>query len=102
MIAMLVSGLLGGIAGAIQILAVNHRFIDHFSPGFGFTGIAVALLGRNTAVGCVLAAVFFGALANGGATIQFFTIVPLELIQILQGTVMVFAVIQVSRRGISG
>ena len=97
MIAMLVSGLIGGVAGGIQILAVNHRFIDHFSPGYGFTGIAVALLGRNTAVGCVLAALFFGALANGGATIQFFTNVPIELIQILQGTVMVFAVVQLGR-----
>ena len=97
LIAMVVSGLIGGLAGGIQILGVNHRFIDHFSPGYGFTGIAVALLGRNSAVGCVLAAIFFGALANGGSTVQLFTNIPLELISILQGTVMIFAVIQIGR-----
>jgi ABC-type uncharacterized transport system permease subunit len=95
--AFLVSGLLGGIAGAIQVLGVNHRFIDRFSPGYGFTGIAVALLGRNTAVGCVLAAFLFGALQNGGATVQLFTNIPLELINVLQGTVMVFAVVEFAR-----
>jgi general nucleoside transport system permease protein len=97
-VAMVVSGSIGGLAGGIQILGVNHRFIDHFSPGYGFTGIAVALLGRNTAVGCVLAAVFFGALANGGSTVQLFTNIPLELISVLQGTVMIFAVVQLGRR----
>jgi general nucleoside transport system permease protein len=97
LVAMVVSGLIGGLAGGIQILGVNHRFIDHFSPGYGFTGIAVALLGRNTALGCVLAAIFFGALANGGSTVQLFTNIPLELISVLQGTVMIFAVIQLGR-----
>jgi general nucleoside transport system permease protein len=98
LVAMVVSGLIGGVAGGIQILGVNHRFIDHFSPGYGFTGIAVALLGRNTALGCVLAAIFFGALANGGSTVQLFTNIPLELISVLQGTVMIFAVIQLGRQ----
>jgi general nucleoside transport system permease protein len=97
MIAFLGSGFIGGIAGGIQILGVNHRFIDHFSPGYGFTGIAVALLGRNTALGCLLAALFFGALANGGATVQLFTNIPLELINVLQGTVMIFAVVELGR-----
>jgi general nucleoside transport system permease protein len=97
LVAMLVSGAVGGLAGGIQILGVNHRFIDHFSTGFGFTGIAVALLGRNTAVGCVLAAIFFGALANGGSTVQLFTNIPLELVNVLQGTVMIFAVVELGR-----
>jgi ABC-type uncharacterized transport system permease subunit len=95
--AFLVSGFVGGLAGAIQVLGVNHRFIDRFSPGYGFTGIAVALLGRNTAVGCVLAAFLFGALQNGGATVQLFTNIPIELINVLQGTVMVFAVVELGR-----
>jgi general nucleoside transport system permease protein len=94
---MLASGLLGGLAGGFQILGVNYRFIDRFSPGYGFTGIAVALLGRNTAAGIVLAALFFGALANGGAMIQLFSNVPLDLINLLQGVVMIFAVVDLGR-----
>jgi ABC-type uncharacterized transport system permease subunit len=97
MTAMLVSGLVAGLAGGVQVLGVNYRFIDRFSPGYGFTGIAVALLGRNTAVGCVLAALFFGALSSGGATIQLFTSIPLDLIDLLAGTVMVFAVVDLVR-----
>lgn len=96
-IAFLLSGLLGGIAGGFQILGVNYRFIDHFSPGYGFTGIAVALLGRGHPIGIVLSALFFGALASGGAMIQLFSDIPLDLINILQGTVMIFAVIELSR-----
>ena len=96
-IAFLLSGVLGGIAGGMQILGVNYRFIDHFSPGYGFTGIAVALLGRGHPVGIVLAALFFGALSSGGAMIQLFSDIPLDLINILQGVVMIFAVIELAR-----
>ena len=96
-VAFVLSGLLGGIAGGFQILGVNYRFIDHFSPGYGFTGIAVALLGRGHPVGIVLSALFFGALSSGGAMIQLFSDIPLDLVNILQGTVMIFAVIELSR-----
>jgi ABC-type uncharacterized transport system permease subunit len=92
--AMTASGLLGGLAGAFQVLGVNYRFVDRFSPGYGFTGIAVALLGRNTPLGVLLAALFFGALANGGAMIQLFSDIPLDLVNLLQGTVMIFAVVR--------
>jgi simple sugar transport system permease protein len=95
-VAMVISGLIAGIAGAVQILGVNGRFIDHFSPGFGFTGIAVALLGRNTAIGCVLAALFFGALSNGSAMMQLFSDIPLDLVNVLSGVVMILAVVNLA------
>jgi general nucleoside transport system permease protein len=92
-VAMVISGIIAGIAGAVQVMGVNGRFIDRFSPGFGFTGIAVALLGRNTAIGCVLAALFFGALSNGAAMMQLFTDIPLDLVNVLAGMVMILAVV---------
>lgn len=92
-VAMIISGVIAGIAGAVQVLGVNGRFIDRFSPGYGFTGIAVALLGRNTAIGCVLAAVFFGALSNGSAMMQLFSDIPLDLVNVLSGLVMILAVV---------
>jgi simple sugar transport system permease protein len=95
--AMFASGLLGGVAGGLQVLGVNYRFIDRFSPGYGFTGIAVALLGRNTPLGVLLASLFFGALANGGAMIQLFSDIPIDLILLLQGTVMILAVVRLTR-----
>lgn len=91
----LLSGAIGGLAGALHALGIVHRFVAGFSPGYGFTGIAVALLGRNSAIGILLAALVFGALSSAGATIQLFSDVPIEIVQILQGTVMVFAVARV-------
>lgn len=89
---MLVSGAIGGLAGGIHALGTVNRFVAGFSPGYGFTGIAVALLGRGSATGIFLAAVLFGALATSGATIQLFSDVPIEIVNILQGMVMIFAV----------
>ena len=99
MVAMVISGALGGLAGAFQILGVNYRFIDNFSPGYGFTGIAVALLGRGNALGIFLAALFFGGLSSGGSMIQLFSNIPLDLVNVLQGTVMIFAVVELWRVG---
>jgi simple sugar transport system permease protein len=89
---MVLSGLMGGLAGAGQILGALDRFVDNFSPGYGYTGIAVALLARNQPWAVPLAALFFGALANGGTTVQLFTNVPLDLVNVLQGAVMLVAV----------
>lgn len=89
---MLISGAIGGIAGGIHGLGTVGRFVTGFSPGYGFVGIAVALLGRGSAIGILLAAILFGALATSGATIQLFSDVPIEIVNILQGMVMIFAV----------
>jgi ABC-type uncharacterized transport system permease subunit len=99
---MLASGAIGGLAGAVQVLGVMHRFVAGFSPGYGFTGIAVALLGRNSALGMLAAALLFGALTTAGATIQLFSDVPIEIVEILQGTMMIFAVARLGRRVAGG
>jgi len=87
---MFVSGFLGGLAGAGQVLGVNYRFVDNFSPGYGFDGITVALLGRNTPLGALLAAILFGALRSGGSTMEIFTDVPKDLVDILEATIIFF------------
>lgn len=92
---MLLSGAIGGLAGGIHALGNVGRFVGGFSPGYGFTGIAVVLLGRGSAVGILLAAILFGALATSGATIQLFSDVPIEIVNILQGMVMIFAVARI-------
>jgi ABC-type uncharacterized transport system permease subunit len=91
---MLISGAIGGLAGGLHALGVVHRFTGGFSPGYGFTGIAVALLGRNNAFGMLISALIFGALATSGTTIQLFSDIPLEITGIIQGAVMIFAVVR--------
>ncbi len=96
-LAMVLSGIVAGFGGASHALGQLHRFAEGFSPGYGFTGMAVALLGRNTAVGILFGAILFGALASAGTTVQFFSDIPLDLVNIVEGTVMIFAVVEISR-----
>src|SRR5690606_9295937 len=64
-VALLGSGALAGLAGAIEITGVSHTLYQRITPGYGFTAIAVALLGRLSAPGIALAALLFGALEAG-------------------------------------
>ncbi|MDX1414238.1 MAG: ABC transporter permease [Candidatus Promineifilaceae bacterium] len=95
-VVMFISGFIGGLAGAGQVMGVHYRFIANFSLGLGFSGIVVALLGRNTTVGTLLAALFFGALRNGGSTMEIFTRIPRDLIDILQALIIFFVAVELS------
>ncbi|WP_136660529.1 ABC transporter permease [Nitratireductor sp. XY-223] len=98
---MVLSGVISGLGGGSHALGQLHRFADGFSPGYGFTGMAVALLGRNNAVGIFLGAVLFGALASAGTTVQLFSDIPLDIVNIIEGTVMIFAVVELGRISLS-
>jgi simple sugar transport system permease protein len=88
--AMLVSGALSGLAGAVVILGVYQRFVGGFSPGYGWDGIAVALLARNSPFVILLTAVLFGALRSGGLNLNMVTNVPVDLISVLLGLTICF------------
>jgi simple sugar transport system permease protein len=81
-------------------MGYRHRFLDGFSTGLGFTGIAVALLGRNHPLGVVLAAVLFGVLSTGALEVDIFTDIPRELVMVLQAAIIICVVVgdQVFRR----
>lgn len=90
-LAMALSGSLMGLAAAIQTLGIARKFYEPLGfTGFGFDGIAVALVGRNHPLGVVLAAFLFGALDRGGQGMQAGADVPKTVIWIVQGTVIFF------------
>ena len=90
-VAMALSGALAGMVGINEVLGYRYRYYDGFSAGYGFTGIAVALLGRNHPVGVLLAALLFGALIRGGLFVDIFTDhVSKDLVQVLQALVIIF------------
>jgi len=89
-LAMAVSGVLAGLAGAERVLGFHGSFILGFSPGYGFEGIAVALLGKNHPVGVILAAILFGSLSSGGRWMAFNTGVPTDIVTILQAVIIFF------------
>src|SRR4029450_10219774 len=72
-LAMAVSGALAGMVGINEVLGYRYRYYDGFSANYGFTGIAVALLGRNHPVGVLLAAGLFGMMIRGGIFVDAFT-----------------------------
>ena len=81
--AMLLAGALAGLSGGLLILGTEHRYPGVFRTGYGFDGIAVALVGGSAAPGVVLAGLFFGAVRAGATRLQLVGIHPsfAELIQ---------------------
>ncbi|MGC8817405.1 MAG: ABC transporter permease [Candidatus Hadarchaeum sp.] len=86
--AMFLSGFLGGVAGAIQILGIHYRFIANFSPGYGYTGIAVALLARNNPLGVLFSSFLLGAIYNGESIVELMTNIPMEIPRIFEGIII--------------
>jgi len=89
-ISLVISGAIAGLGGAVEIMGVHKRFIDGFSPGYGWDGLAVALVGGLDPLGSMLASILFGALRSGGMIMARTTGVPLDINILLQGLVILF------------
>jgi ABC-type uncharacterized transport system permease subunit len=89
---MSLAGGLAGLAGAVVVLGVTHLMTPSFGTTVGFDSIAVALLGRTNPVGIVFAALLFGALRAGATLMQIEAGIPVELIDVLQATILLFLV----------
>ncbi len=91
-VAMAVSGALAGMVGMNEVAGVNGRLMLEYVSGAGFTGIAVALMGRNHPFGIVLASVLFGALFQGGAEVSFDVKgFSRDMVVMLQGFIVLFS-----------
>jgi simple sugar transport system permease protein len=89
--AMAISGALAAGIAVNALLGSQDKLILNFTGGAGFTGIAVALMGRNHPVGVLLAALLFGALAQGGSELAFeMPDLPRETVMVVQGLVILF------------
>jgi ABC-type uncharacterized transport system permease subunit len=89
-LAMALSGMLAGAAGAVEVLGVTKRHELGFGTGYGFDSIAIALLGRSNPYGVVAAAILFGALKSGATQMQFNTQISASIISVVQGLVLLF------------
>ncbi len=96
--AMTLSGMLAGMAGAVEVLGVHRRFLDAFSPGYGFDSIAVALLGGMNALGVTLAAILFGGLNSGALNMELITETPRQISGIVQAVVILAVAARYVRR----
>lgn len=87
---MAASGGLAGLAGVTEVLGKNGRFIDGFSSGYGFTGIAVAVLAKNNPVGIIFSALLFGVLEAGAMKMSYAAGISTSIINVIQGLVILF------------
>ena len=88
-IAMMVSGALAGLAGGLLVASTFGRLVETVSTSFGFDGISIAVLGLYTSVGVFLSSLLFGALHTGSLYMEMFMKIPSELIDVLQGVIIV-------------
>jgi simple sugar transport system permease protein len=94
MMAMLISGLIGGLVGLPYLMGESHSYGPTRPSGYGFTGIGVALLGRNHPVGIVVAGLLFGFLEATGGPLQLEGI-PSSIVRVMQG-ITLFSVVIIS------
>lgn len=91
LITMCISGALAGLVGINELVGYQHRIIMDFHFGYGFGGIAVALMGRNHPIGIIIAALLFGVLYQGGAELAFeLSSISRDIVVVMQGLIILF------------
>lgn len=89
-LAMVISGAIAGLGGAIHVAGVQHQSIQLFGlPGYGFDGIAVALVAKSNPIGVIFSAILFGALNLSSGTLMLYGI-PKTISTLIQGVVILF------------
>jgi simple sugar transport system permease protein len=101
-LAMVISGALAGLGGAVETQGVVLRYQPGFNTGLGFDGITVALLGRNSPLGVIPAAFLIGAMQAGSNVMQFQAGVPAEIIDVIQALILFFVAADMIVRWIIG
>ncbi len=92
MMSFIVSGAIAGLGGALELLGTQLRLINGFGKGYGFDGVAMALIASLHPLAGILVAIFFAALRVGSTTMQTATGVPTSVSDIIQALVIVFTV----------
>jgi simple sugar transport system permease protein len=90
LLAMAIGGALAGLAGATEVLGIHRRFVEGFSPGYGFDGIAVALMGYSDPLGAIAAALVIGAIRTGAMVMDRATRIPVDFVVVIQGLLLIF------------
>jgi general nucleoside transport system permease protein len=91
-LALILGGAFAGLAGAVEVMGVQHRLMEGLSGGYGFSGIVAALFGKLHPLGAIPASLFFGGLLVGGNKMQRAVQVPSALIDTMLGLVVLFVV----------
>jgi simple sugar transport system permease protein len=97
-VALLISGAVAGLAGGVEVSGVSYALFQNLSPGYGFTGIAVALLAGLHPFGVVIAGILFGALEAGAGAMQREAGVPAVAVYVVEAVIIVVALLATAPR----
>jgi simple sugar transport system permease protein len=97
-VALLISGAIAGLAGGVEVSGVSYALFQNLSPGYGFTGIAVALLAGLHPFGVVIAGILFGALEAGAGAMQREAGVPAVAVYVVEAVIIVVALLATAPR----
>jgi simple sugar transport system permease protein len=102
-VALLVSGALAGVAGGIEVSGVSYALFQNLSPGYGYTGIAVAMLARLHPLGVLASGILFGALEAGAGAMQRDAGVPAVAVYVVEAVVILVVLLAdaASRRSVA-
>ncbi len=100
--AMLIAGGFGGLAGALYVLGIGHRFEQNFSPEYGLVGLTCALLARIHPIGALATAIFYAMMINGSAYMQISTDVPRSLVDLLTGLLVLLMTARLTAARVRG
>src|SRR5439155_14082776 len=91
-LSMSLAGALAGMAGLDVVIGVTHQMTSSFGTTVGFDSIAVALLARSEPIGIIPAALLFGAMRSGASLMQIQAQIPVELVDVIQATILLVLV----------
>lgn len=92
MLAMMISGGLSGVAGMIEVTGLHHRLLDGISPGYGYTGIVIALVPSLHPLGVIPTAFLFGTIFAGTDAAHRIAGLPIGIVYAIQGIIMLFII----------
>jgi ABC-type uncharacterized transport system permease subunit len=98
-VALFLSAAMAGLAGGVEVSGVSYALFQNLSPGYGFTGIAVALLGGLHPVGVVVSGILFGALEAGAGAMQREAGVPAVAVYVVEAVIIIVALLATSPMG---
>jgi ABC-type uncharacterized transport system permease subunit len=90
--ALLIGAVMGGVAGAFEIMGLKMRLYMDFVAGVGYEGVAVALLAGGNPLGVIASALFFSALKAGGATMSIQTGVGAPMTVVIEALCVLFVI----------
>jgi general nucleoside transport system permease protein len=97
--ALFISGALAGLAGGVEVSGVSYALFQNLSTGYGFTGIAVALLGGLHPAGVLVAGILFGALETGAGAMQRDAGVPAVAVYLVEAVIIIVALLATGPKG---